>query len=224
MSPFGVVKDGDYSDRLPPHTLLMAAYRRFLKEAESGDNMSMDNTFGLGPTPVVAKKKGEVPVASAPSGEAPIDSSLATMKVEPSTLDPSAGRKPKHVSLVCLDGWEIGKEVALGGNEEHILGRSRGANTCLDSQLVSREHAKIECNSEYGAEHFVLTDLGSSNGTYVNNVPITSTSLHYGDKILMGDILFKFLIQGEVEHMLWRRICGAVSRRMCLSIRKSRFR
>ncbi len=161
------------------------------------------DTFGLGPAPPEPKP------APAPKKEvksaAPVDSALATMKVERKPVNPKAMRQPKRACLVCLDGWEIGQEIALD-KVEHVLGRSRDTDTCLDSQLVSREHAKIVHMREYGDEHFMITDLGSSNGTYVNNVPITSTSLHDGDKILVGDVLLKFLIQDEVEARFQREM------------------
>ena len=50
---------------------------------------------------------------------------------------------PKKASLVVLAGWEIGREVELTG-VEHVLGRSATADTRINSQSVSREHARMQ--------------------------------------------------------------------------------
>ena len=68
------------------------------------------------------------------------------------------------------------------------IGRSRTNTISIASKAVSRNHVRIE----YGAEGWSLSDLGSLNGTYVNDIRITSASLSDGDKITVGaySILF----------------------------------
>lgn len=53
---------------------------------------------------------------------------------------------------------------------------------------VSRQHARVRPERA----DFVLEDLGSSNGTYVDGVPIISCRLHGGDIIQIGRSLFLF--------------------------------
>jgi two-component system cell cycle response regulator len=45
----------------------------------------------------------------------------------------------------------------------------------------------------------MVTDLQSTNGTYVNNEPILSQFLQNGDQIKIGDTIFKYLVGSDVE-------------------------
>jgi Nif-specific regulatory protein len=70
-----------------------------------------------------------------------------------------------------------------------VIGRETAANLCLADASVSRRHSKIEKKDD----GFVITDLESLNGTFVNNVPIRSRLLEHGDRVRIGDSQFLFL-------------------------------
>jgi pSer/pThr/pTyr-binding forkhead associated (FHA) protein len=70
-----------------------------------------------------------------------------------------------------------------------ILGRKRTCSVVIDDALVSREHTRI---FQEGAVYYV-EDLGSSNGTYLNEVQIRKTSLTSGDRIRIGDTVLTFI-------------------------------
>ena len=78
-------------------------------------------------------------------------------------------------------------------NEALVIGRETAANVCLPDAAVSRRHSKIEKKDE----EFVITDLESLNGTFVNDVPIRSRVLEHGDRVRIGDSQFLFLSQIE---------------------------
>ena len=60
------------------------------------------------------------------------------------------------------------------------------------SDIVSREHAKIN----FKKNSFLLLDLGSSNGTLLNNYKIEQPEkLEHGDKIEIGDIILEFSLK-----------------------------
>ena len=63
-----------------------------------------------------------------------------------------------------------------------VIGRDSGCTLWLDSPSVSRRHAEIR----WDRNQFVLTDLGSKNGTLRNGVPVTSSPLEPGDVIVLG--------------------------------------
>jgi pSer/pThr/pTyr-binding forkhead associated (FHA) protein/subtilisin family serine protease len=63
------------------------------------------------------------------------------------------------------------------------LGRSRDNDIYLDDRLASRWHARIDV--QQGA--FVISDLGSANGTFVNGQRIQRQPLRNGDEIRIGD-------------------------------------
>ena len=70
-----------------------------------------------------------------------------------------------------------------------VIGRETAANLCIADASVSRRHSTIE-NKDEG---FVITDLESLNGTFVNDVPIRSRVLEHGDRVRIGDSQFLFL-------------------------------
>ena len=119
-----------------------------------------------------------------------------TMVVQPT--DRSEVAVTRSASLIILAGGEIGRELKLT-EQEHVFGRSLLVSNRIPSPSVSREHAKIVRAQKDGVEYFELTDLKSSNGTLVNNIPITRATLHNGDKIQMGEVLFKFVLQDEAD-------------------------
>jgi len=60
---------------------------------------------------------------------------------------------------------------------------------------VSRQHARLERDRE---EWFIL-DLGSANGTFVNDHKVRQAKLQVGDRIQLGDTLFEFLPLSSYE-------------------------
>lgn len=67
--------------------------------------------------------------------------------------------------------------------ERHLIGRSPECAIVVEGKLISRQHAAIE---RVGQTYF-LRDLGSQNGTQVNDRPVTGdVQLHNGDRISLG--------------------------------------
>ena len=91
--------------------------------------------------------------------------------------------------LAAISGKLKGAIFAL--NEESlVIGRETAANLCIPDASVSRRHSKVE-KTDTG---FVLTDLESLNGTFVNDVPVKSRLLEHGDRVRIGDSQFLFLM------------------------------
>ena len=77
------------------------------------------------------------------------------------------------------------------GEQPVKLGRSETADMQIDSPKVSREHARVVWE---GGEYWV-EDLGSTNGTFVNEKKIVKYELLDGDEIIIGkhSLLFSFV-------------------------------
>ena len=77
--------------------------------------------------------------------------------------------------------------------EQLVIGRSPDADVFLDNPGVSREHLRLERarNGDY-----VLQDVGSANGTLLNDQPVTSKRLYDKDVIQIG----KFSLQISYEY------------------------
>lgn len=75
-------------------------------------------------------------------------------------------------------------ELAIREGEQ-VLGRSADADICLDETFVSGYHARLNWQNS----QLAIFDLGSTNGTLVNGVPVVGwTSLHDGDVIEFGGV------------------------------------
>src|ERR1041385_2409757 len=90
--------------------------------------------------------------------------------------------------LAAISGKLKGAVFAIG-EEPLVIGRETAAHLCIADASVSRRHSKIE-KQEDG---FVITDLESLNGTFVNDVPVRSRLLEHGDRVRIGDAQFLFL-------------------------------
>ena len=99
--------------------------------------------------------------------------------------------------LVIISGAEMGRRIDLT-HEEVSIGRSDQCTVCVNSDLVSRRHAVI--NRILG--HFIVVDLKSTNGTFVNDQRIERAELKDGDLLRAGKTVLKYLENNlELEYM-----------------------
>ena len=81
-------------------------------------------------------------------------------------------------------------------SDETLIGRTDDCHVQNPDGSVSRLHAKVARGSD-GV--FRVSDLGSTNGTFVNNVRRESTVLHDGDYLRIGNCIYRFLAGGNLE-------------------------
>ncbi len=111
-------------------------------------------------------------------------------------------RRPKaDACLVVIYGQQLGTKHALKAGEM-IVGRSSQAQLQIDHESVSRRHARIVL-TESGV---LLADLGSTNGTYVNDEPITERTLAHGDLLKVGRTILKYLSTDNIEAAYYEEI------------------
>ncbi len=94
--------------------------------------------------------------------------------------------------LVIIEGPVRGTIFALDKAETSI-GRSSANDLAIADISLSRRHSTIRL--EGGA--YVLRDMGSDNGTHVNDVAVTERALSHGDRISIGESVLLFLAEGE---------------------------
>jgi diguanylate cyclase (GGDEF)-like protein len=80
-------------------------------------------------------------------------------------------------------------------NETLRIGRERGNQIVLASDSVSRRHCRIDLRKS----GWFIKDLGSTNGTYVNDELVEEYQLRRGDQVKVGDTIFKYLSGQDVE-------------------------
>ncbi len=76
------------------------------------------------------------------------------------------------------------------------IGREKGNDIAVEDYEASRRHAELRKHNDT----FFLTDLDSSNGTFLNNGRVSEAELKSGDRIQIGRTLFLFS-QGESGHL-----------------------
>jgi diguanylate cyclase (GGDEF)-like protein len=108
-------------------------------------------------------------------------------------------------SFIVIAGGEIGMEIEVHGHGQ-VFGRSPLAHAVFPSPSVSRQHLRIDRVEEAGRAGFKLTDLGSSNGTLVNGTRVKEALLCNGDKVAMGEVVFKFVLEDAIEHAFHRQV------------------
>src|ERR1051325_10104125 len=95
--------------------------------------------------------------------------------------------------LAAISGKLKGAVFAID-DDALVIGRETAANLCLADASVSRRHSKIDKKDQ----GFVITDLESLNGTFINDVPIKTRLLEHGDRVRIGESQFLFLThEGE---------------------------
>ena len=106
--------------------------------------------------------------------------------------------------LVVIYGPGLGRRYELGDGE-FTIGREVGSTIHVDLDNVSRRHAKLLWRDG----KVCIKDLGSTNGTYLNNEEIgrrAEVPLRSGDLLKIGSGIFKFLYGGDVESLFHEEI------------------
>ena len=113
------------------------------------------------------------------------------------TYLPTAKRPPVVGWLIALDGKHKGEDFKiLEGNNK--LGKNADCQVVLTDEFISGEHALIYYEKD--EKHFLITDTGSTNGTYVYEggeyKKITSRELLDNDTVKLGETQLRFKCLG----------------------------
>jgi len=115
--------------------------------------------------------------------------------------------KEQEACLIVIRGTPQGHRYFLT-QKEMIAGRDNSVEIVLYDQGVSRKHAKFVKEGEIVR----LIDLGSANGTFVNDRRVQvgdSIILSKEDMIKMGSSILKFLPQGQLEILFYGNLGSA---------------
>jgi len=102
---------------------------------------------------------------------------------------PAAGKggSVAKATLLVIQGVDQGARFEIADGEVGIGRHMQNAIRINDTE-ASRAHARIQCNNGV----YSITDLASSNGTYVNGRPIRTRELTNGDLIQIGRSVIQF--------------------------------
>jgi hypothetical protein len=109
------------------------------------------------------------------------------MHVASAGLSGDAAHGEPKLRVQTAAGLKSGSAYSLADGA--VLGRGEQADIRLEDTFASSQHARLAPHGEV----IVLEDLGSTNGTYLNEEPLRGPQpLHPGDRIRIGDSQFTF--------------------------------
>ena len=160
----------------------LALLSRPVIEFETDDRLGLGE-FGIQTRVVQPESEREQPPAEDQSGRTMVYSNAGRV-AEP--LEERA-RARVETALLLIDGKRL-----VVGPAGVTLGRSRQCDVVLDDPNVSREHAEIRPRGG----SWVLTDLGSTNGSCLNGRRIESPEvIKTGDEIELGTSVIRFELE-----------------------------
>lgn len=96
----------------------------------------------------------------------------------------------------------IGRKTALDKTQTTI-GRGPDNDIVCDMDNVSRTHCRVYS----GRTGDMIEDMGSTNGTFVNDIEIAGThKLSHGDLVKIGGIIFKYISGSNIEQLYYEEI------------------
>jgi diguanylate cyclase (GGDEF)-like protein len=107
---------------------------------------------------------------------------------------PRAVHDPHSAYLVVIYGDELGRRLPLG-IQATTYGREPDCDVQLDDERVSRRHAQVL----WTGQGFLVKDLGSTNGTFINNAAVEQSPLNHGDQLKIGRSIFKLIYGDSAE-------------------------
>jgi diguanylate cyclase (GGDEF)-like protein len=133
---------------------------------------------------------------------------------DPETIPAEVGQRAwlpsdtPRAGLLVIQGRTMGRLYALL-SDDTVLGRAIDAGIVLDDAGVSRRHARIQRR----IDEFVLFDLDSRNGVFVNADPVKERVLQDGDRVQLGTgTVLKFRLHDPEEEEAQRRLYESATR------------
>lgn len=115
---------------------------------------------------------------------------------------------PGKACLIVIRGRSVGLLLELQ-KLPAVVGRAPDVELTIDDLAVSRRHAQVE----RGPDGFLVRDLGSTNGVFVNGLRVESQTLRDGDRIQIGtSAILKFCFQDDLEASLQRKLYDSATR------------
>ncbi len=96
-------------------------------------------------------------------------------------------RRAKHCWLEQTNGPAAPREFLLQ-KVDTIVGRSSNCDIKIDTSEISRRHMLVK----FEDGEFIVKDLDSHNGVFINGLKVHSASLRDGDSIQIGNVLLLY--------------------------------
>jgi diguanylate cyclase (GGDEF)-like protein len=132
------------------------------------------------------------------------ESGTTLTRTTPESPKPQREARP---ALISLRGELLAAPIPLE-RDNVVLGRAVEADVRINDFRASRLHARIsvERDLDTGEVQYKITDLKSTNGTHLNGQLVNEAFLNDGDKVAIGDHLFRFEMLDEIDREFHRNI------------------
>lgn len=166
------------------------------------------------PYPVTSNELKHMNSATSPALTATaINAAQSNTDVAEATLRQQTTTQPQSVQneccLVQIYPPDVIEGMMLLEQDEFLIGRSPDSDLPLLDGSVSRQHALLYRDHD----GYAVRDLGSTNGTIVNESTIDSDRyLKSGDTVRIGSFLFRFLSADSVETQYHETVYNALTR------------
>jgi diguanylate cyclase (GGDEF)-like protein len=130
-----------------------------------------------------------VPIRKLPPG------ALKGTAVIPAPPPRQVVRPDTYLVQIYPPGPTLGQRYRLGA-EHAVVGRRPDVDILSFDPSVSGAHARVECRPDGS---YLVTDLGSTNGTFVNEVRIQSAVIRDADYLRVGNSVYRVLAGGDPE-------------------------
>jgi diguanylate cyclase (GGDEF)-like protein len=125
---------------------------------------------------------------------------ITDIKAALEAADNEAAEKPACFLVV---GGDLNGTIFDLLDGETIVGRNPDCTIPLEFQGISRKHFKVQVTGD----NAIVQDLGSANGTFVNNTKIENgLTLNKGDMVKLGSIALKYLPKGDTERLTYDKL------------------
>jgi diguanylate cyclase (GGDEF)-like protein len=119
------------------------------------------------------------------------------LPLQSSRLENSSGETGNDPSpkILRINPVDSGMRLLEIETDEIVFGRDDTCDVVIEETTASRRHAKIVRKGE----HWMVVDLGSTNGTFVNEKQVQILKLKSGDCVRVGRWTYKFLNEDNLE-------------------------
>ena len=135
-----------------------------------------------------------------------IKETVRSLYLDDESTESGIKKKGNYIIIIFGKEEDLGKEIEI--KKEIIVGRSLNTDLTTSDPLMSRKHFKLIPDDE----NIFIEDLGSLNGTFVNQQLIKGErELKSGDIIIAGRTVFKFEIRTELESLFHKYLYNAAT-------------
>ncbi len=134
------------------------------------------------------------------------EDSSQTEAVQLSGKEGAAGGDPS-ATLIVIRGEGLGRRFALDQGTS-VIGRLPEVDFWIRNRSLSRRHCEIRRIEEGGGLAYLLRDLDSTNGSYVNGRRVVECYLKDGDKFSVGDVVLKFVLLDALEESFQQELAN----------------